>query len=121
MFRQRWKFARQSSFHEFNKWKSIELLQLDRDANAQDIVKRVEELAGDNAPGHLVFGDRCGNPVVEPEDAEMAGVVPVIAGVDDDDVNANDNDKDSATTIQEQEEANEEINFPKIPASSTGQ
>ena len=68
---------------------------------ANDAIKRVEELAGDNAPEDLVFGNRNGDPLDKAEDAEMAGVVLVIAGVDDD--NASNNDDDGNATIQEQE------------------
>ena len=59
---------------------------------ANDVIKRVEELAGDDAPEDLVFGDGHGNPLDKVEDAEMAGVVPVITGVDDDDASNNCND-----------------------------
>ena len=46
---------------------------------ANDVIKRVEELARDDSPEDLVFGDRNGNQLDEVEDAEMVGVVPVIA------------------------------------------
>ena len=83
---------------------------------ANNVIARVGELAVDDAPDHLVFGDRCGDQTEEPEDTKMAGVVPVIAGVDDDDTEDDNATHDSNTTIQEQEqEDNEEMNFPEDP------
>ena len=76
---------------------------------ANDVIRRVEELAGEDAPEDSIFGNRCGNPL---DDNKMAGVVPVIAGVDDDDTDDDNATHDSNTTIQEQEEDNKEINLP---------
>ena len=76
-----------------------------------DVIRRVEELAGEDAPEEVIFGDGFGIPM---DDNKMAGVVPVIAGVDDDDAD-NADDDDATHDSNTVEEGDEEINLPADP------